>query len=64
MTIAHDTLNNKYDIIELTKEELSEIGEVLDYCPLPLKRNFYGLKKNIDNIVKQPLCKFVGGGVV
>ena len=50
MPIAHDTLNDKYDIIELTKEELSEIGEVLDHCPLPLKRNFYGLKKDIENI--------------
>lgn len=52
MTIAHDTLNDRYDIIELTKEELSEIGEVFEYCPLPLKRIFYGLKKDIDKIVK------------
>ena len=51
MTIAHDTLNDKYDIIELTKEELSEIGEVLDHCPLPLKRDFYGLKKDIEKIL-------------
>ena len=51
MTIAHDTLNDKYDIIELTKEELSEIGEAFEYCPLPLKRNFYGLKKGIEKIL-------------
>ena len=47
MTVAHDSLNDKYAIVELTKEELSEIGEMIDYCPLPLKRIFYGLKKDI-----------------
>jgi len=52
MSIAHDTLNDKYDIIELTKEELLGIGEIIDYCPLPLKRNFYGLKKDIETALK------------
>lgn len=51
MTVAHDTLNDKYGIIELTKEELLEIGEVLDHCPLPLKRNFYALKKDIEKML-------------
>lgn len=51
MSIAHDTLNDKYDIIKLTKEELLGIGEIIDYCPLPLKRNFYGLKKDIEKIL-------------
>jgi hypothetical protein len=52
MTVAHDTLNDKYDIVELTKEELSEIGEMINYCPLPLKRKFYGLKKDIETTLK------------
>lgn len=51
MSISHNTLNDKYGIIELTKEELLEIGEIIDYCPLPLKRNFYGLKKDIEKIL-------------
>ena len=46
MTVAHDSLNDKYAIVELTKEELSEIGEMINCCSLPLKRNFYGLKKS------------------
>jgi len=52
MTIAHDSLGDKYGIIGLTKEELSEIGEMINYCPLPLKRNFYGLKKDIETTLK------------
>lgn len=52
MTVAHDSLNDKYAIVELTKEELSEIGEMINYCPLPLKRNFYRLKKDIDITLK------------
>ncbi len=51
MTVAHDSLDDKYGIIGLTKEEFSEIGEIIDYCPLPLKRNFYGLKKDIEKIL-------------
>ena len=51
MVVSHDTSNGKFGIIEFTKEELSELGEVFDYCPLPLKRNFYGLKMDINKIL-------------
>ena len=51
MSIAQNTLNDKYYVIEVTKKELSEIGEVLDHCSLPLKRNFYRLKKDIEKIL-------------
>lgn len=51
MTVAHDSLGDKYGIIGLTKEELSEIGEMINYCPLPLKRKFYCLKNDIEKIL-------------
>jgi hypothetical protein len=51
MQITHNESSDKFDILELTKEELAELGDAFDYCPLPLKRKFYNFKTNIGKIL-------------
>lgn len=51
MLLVHDVTNNSYDIINLTKEEIIELSNSFDYFPLPQKRIFYRLKKDIDALV-------------
>lgn len=47
MIISHDESNDSYSIINLTWEELKNIGICIDSAPLPLKRMFYSLVKDI-----------------
>ena len=47
MIISHDKINDNYSIINLTWEEMKQLGTCLDSAPLPIKRVFYPLIKDI-----------------
>ena len=47
MIISHDKFNDNYSIINLTWEEMKQLVVCLDSAPLPIKRIFHSLVRDI-----------------
>lgn len=53
MTVIHNSTIDKFAIVDVSREEIIDLVNSFDYCPLPLKRNFYRLKENILKEIKK-----------
>lgn len=51
MKVTYDAYNERFNIDGFTKEEIINLMDSFDYCPLPLKRGFYRLKEDISKKV-------------
>jgi len=53
MTLIHSSSTDRFAIVDFSREEIIDLVNSFDYCPLPLKRNFYRLKENILKEIKK-----------
>lgn len=51
MQIVFTEKSGEYDIQGLTKDELSHLSKMIDVAPLPEKRPFYKLSREIDKVI-------------
>ena len=51
MQIVFSGKSGEYDIQGLTKDELSHLRRMIEVAPLPEKRPFYHLSKEIDKTI-------------
>lgn len=51
MIISSDKETGLFSITELSFEDVVELSNAIDTCPLPQKRQFYNLKKNLDHVI-------------
>lgn len=51
MTVTRNTVNDSFDIVDISREEVVELMDAFDDCPLPLKRKLYSLKRAINELL-------------